>query len=593
MKKHREVAALILAAGFSSRMGVLKPLMTLGRATLLEKAIGCFREGGIEDVTVVAGHGVEEVGPCAQHHGARCVYNPRYSEGMLSSVLAGIESLDPGVRAFFLLPADMPLVKARTVRSLLRAYETHPAPVVYPCFRGLRGHPPLIARDCLHELQASQDGGLRSYLQRFDDEALEVDVADEGILMDCDTPDDFRRLQARDLRGDIPTERECHAIWERCRVSEDVRAHSRVVAEVARLLAVHLRRVGIELNLPLILAGGLLHDLLKGQPDHARAGAAWLREFSCPRVAEVVASHMDLAVRSERLNEIDLVHLADKLVEGDRTVPLEKRFHKALHRFGSQERALRTVRKRLADAGDIQARVDRALGSSTDAILGRHARGIRLAAVGGPRHIYLARHGAIERANGPKQYLGQLDPPLSRAGVEQAEALRERLAHISPSAVHCSDLQRSLATAALIAEAWGIEPMPKRELREISLGEWEGLTFEEVRSNQPLAYEERGRDLVHFRPPGGESFLDCASRVIPAFYSVLRETRGDLVVVGHAGVNRILLAQVMGVNAQDVLKIPQEYGCLNVIEAEGLKFSLKMLNGEDVLEGEEWVKSSI
>ena len=203
MKTYREIAALILAAGFSSRMGALKPLLPLGHVTLIDRAIQCFRRAGIEDVTVVLGHEAEKIKPVVLRNGAKWVFHPRYARGMLSSIVAGIRSFASIIEAFFLLPADIPLVKSETIRYLLRASENHAAPVVYPCFGGMRGHPPLIRIDSLRNLDPFQEGGLRHYLRALEDRALHVEVMDGGILMDCDTPDDYRRIVAHEHRKNI------------------------------------------------------------------------------------------------------------------------------------------------------------------------------------------------------------------------------------------------------------------------------------------------------------------------------------------------------------------------------------------------------
>ncbi len=92
----------------------------------------------------------------------------------------------------------------------------------------------------------------------------------------------------------------------------------------------------------------------------------------------------------------------------------------------------------------------------------------------------------------------------------------------------------------------GLPCLPKPGLRELSLGRWEGLTFDKVQWKYPGDYNARGMDIVNFRPPEGESFLDCSFRVIPTFYEILSSTRGNILVVGHAGVNRIILSQALG-----------------------------------------------
>jgi CTP:molybdopterin cytidylyltransferase MocA len=208
-----KIAAIILAAGRSSRMGALKPLLPLGNSTFVEEAAQRFMLAGIRDIHVVVGHRHEEITPILDRLGFRWVLNPDHDRGMLSSVLAGVGSLPTHVDAFFLLPVDIPLVKPRTIEALLNAHQQKGALVTYPRFMGRRGHPPLIARKCITEaLGPDYEGGLRAFLKHYEDHAADVDVIDEGILMDCNTSDDYAALLRVNSMPGIPTERECRAI---------------------------------------------------------------------------------------------------------------------------------------------------------------------------------------------------------------------------------------------------------------------------------------------------------------------------------------------------------------------------------------------
>ncbi len=161
----------------------------------------------------------------------------------------------------------------------------------------------------------------------------------------------------------------------------------------------------------------------------------------------------------------------------------------------------------------------------------------------------------------------------------QAGRLAEGLRDMPLSAVFCSDLKRSVETAQIIAKPHQISCIPRRDLREISLGRWEGLTFDEVRRRRPEEFHARGLDIVHFRPMDGESFLDCTFRVIPAFYEILTSALGNVLIVGHAGVNRIILSQALGRSLEDIFEIDQEYGCLNVFFHRHSAFEVKLVNG--------------
>ncbi len=195
MKDVASIAALIPAAGRSERMGLHKPLLPLGKTTILGEAIQGLREAEIDEVLVVLGPSPEAFLPVLDTHRVRHVVNPHPERGMLSSILTGIGNLPGTMEAFFLLPADIPLVGSATIRLLRKAYITSRRGVVYPVYGGRRGHPPLIPLRYFDEaMPPDTPGGLRTILKRYDREAVHVVVDDPAVRMDCDTPEDYRRL---------------------------------------------------------------------------------------------------------------------------------------------------------------------------------------------------------------------------------------------------------------------------------------------------------------------------------------------------------------------------------------------------------------
>ena len=580
MGKTARIVSLVLAAGYSSRMGSFKPLAPLGTSTLIEEAVTRFLRAGIADVRVVVGHKADELRPVLELLGVKWIFNAEHGRGMFSSVLAGIKSFEPNVDAFFLLPCDSPLVNSETIRALLGVYNRDDPKIIYPRFDGQRGHPPLIPATYLKEnLSPDHPGGLHAFLGRYEPNTIDVDVPDENILLDCDTPSDYRILVERWSRESIPTEAECEAVFSRFKVSGQVIAHSRVVAELARMLAVLLNCAGLSLDLPLILAAGRLHDIARGQPDHAGAGSKLIAQMGYPRVGAVVAKHMDIQSHGPSVDETDLIYLADKCVEEDRLVSLEERFKRSISRYADRPDILKKIIRRFEEAQNIGKRIEAFLGRPVDNMIRRCEGSITAASRGGRRAIYLVRHGAVQSPVDPKRFIGQLDLPLNGEGFVQAERLSEALQDMPLSAVFCSDLKRSVDTAQIIAKPHHVSCIPRLDLREISLGRWEGLSFDEVRKRRPEEFHARGQDIVHFRPPEGESFLDCALRVIPAFYEILASTRGNVLIVGHAGVNRIILSQALGRSLEDLFGIGQEYGCLNVVFHRHSALEVKLLNG--------------
>jgi molybdenum cofactor cytidylyltransferase len=358
-------AALLLAAGYSSRMGGFKPLLPLGGIPVVERAIRTFFLAGIDDVTVVTGHRREELARAIMHTGIRQVFSPQYDDGMFSSVRAGVRALPRNVDACFVLPVDIPLVRALTLSLLLRACENSPAAVFYPIFRRRRGHPPLIRRSVLDEVLSSDGaGGLRAVLARHAGEASEVEVIDEAIHRDVDTPADFLRAQELAANSDAPSAVECEEILARYHAAERLIRHSRVVAEVAEAIAASLPSTNL-IDRSVLRAGSLLHDLAKGQPDHAHMAARVVEALRFPKVARVIACHHDLDFASRQLDEASIVYLADKLVQGENLVTLQQRFAPALARFAAdlaaREAAMRRMETAIDVAGEVEVQAGRRL----------------------------------------------------------------------------------------------------------------------------------------------------------------------------------------------------------------------------------------
>ena len=180
--------------------------------------------------------------------------------------------------------------------------------------------------------------------------------------------------------------------------------------------------------------------------------------------------------------------------------------------------------------------------------------------------IWLVRHGALP-SNTQRRFIGASDIPLSETGRAQFRALAAELADVLRSgalaAICCSDLSRSRESAAILsASAPGVPLRHTPELREISLGQWEGRTPAEVERDFPGQYAERGRNIASFRPPDGESFAMLRQRALAAKTRMrLRFPGGLLLVVGHAGINRVLLAEYLALPLPDALRIPQPYAC--------------------------------
>lgn len=191
----KDVSAIILAGGYSMRMKQFKPLLPLGDSTIIENTINLFRKSRVNDITVVIGYRANDLKAVIDRMGVKWVYNENYNQGMYSSVVAGVNSLSASKSGFFLIPADMPLVKKETIQELLRVYNSTTYDIIYPIYRDHRGHPPLISSTLIPAIKNWDGcGGLRALLSKHNQDASHVEVNDKDILTDIDTPDDYIAL---------------------------------------------------------------------------------------------------------------------------------------------------------------------------------------------------------------------------------------------------------------------------------------------------------------------------------------------------------------------------------------------------------------
>ena len=194
--------------------------------------------------------------------------------------------------------------------------------------------------------------------------------------------------------------------------------------------------------------------------------------------------------------------------------------------------------------------------------------------------IYLIRHGQVAGFD-QARYNGQTDVALTDLGVEQYHVMKERLADKKISACYSSDLSRCAIGADIICSQYGIEPVKRRELRELNVGLWEGMTWQEIQSKWPNQWQARLADLVNYRVPQGENPLDVQARLLPVIREIVQRHCGqEILVVGHGGVNRIVLLDAIGAPLSAMFNIEQSYGCLNIIDyyADG-RATVKLLNG--------------
>ncbi|MDI6853525.1 MAG: alpha-ribazole phosphatase [Deltaproteobacteria bacterium] len=193
--------------------------------------------------------------------------------------------------------------------------------------------------------------------------------------------------------------------------------------------------------------------------------------------------------------------------------------------------------------------------------------------------LYLVRHGRVADGH-THRYHGNNDIGLSFEGVRQLERLAEQLKETPLAAVYASDRTRARQGAEILCRGRRLWPEPVPEFREIHFGVWEGLSFGEIAERYPEELAERLRDPANYRIPGGESLMDVRTRVVPKLAEILARHQGQAVaLVAHAGVNRVLLCDALGLPLTHLFRLEQNYGCLNIIDYLPDFTVVRLING--------------
>jgi len=216
--------------------------------------------------------------------------------------------------------------------------------------------------------------------------------------------------------------------------------------------------------------------------------------------------------------------------------------------------------------------------------------------------LYLIRHGETEGAQS-NRYKGHTDVPLSEKGIEQMERVakymnKSYMSHKTYNAVYCSDLTRAVKSAEIIDEPHGLKPIIMPELRERNFGIWEGMSFDEIKEKYPEEFEAWANNPLKFSPMQGESTIEVRDRVVNALDKILSkhdcqntgnedkklgsweaekskhhnflssqlQSFNNIAIVSHGGVNRVILCHLLGIPLENIFRIEQDYGALNVIE---------------------------
>ena len=201
-RANARISAVMLAAGKSARMGEPKQLLRLNGRTVLEQTLENVRASGVDEVVLVLGASAEKIRGELRGElfdGLKVAVNQNYAQGMASSLRVGLATASPQMDAALVVLADQPFVRPETMQQIIKRYRRSDAEIVIPFYEGKRGNPVLLDRSVFPDAMALEgDIGFRALFGKHTAGIVEMNVADEGVLLDIDSREDYERLRSRE-----------------------------------------------------------------------------------------------------------------------------------------------------------------------------------------------------------------------------------------------------------------------------------------------------------------------------------------------------------------------------------------------------------
>jgi molybdenum cofactor cytidylyltransferase len=192
-----EVAAIVLAAGLSRRMGQPKMILPWGNTTVIRRVVQALIGGGLDQILVVTGGASQQVEDALHGMSVQTVYNPRYEQDhMAFSLQVGLSNLPAEIAAAMVALGDQPQIESFVVNTLLQVYKEEPAPLIVPSYRMRRGHPWIIDRSLWNAVWSLEPPRtLRDFLNTYANQIRYLEFDTASILGDLDTPSDYERVR--------------------------------------------------------------------------------------------------------------------------------------------------------------------------------------------------------------------------------------------------------------------------------------------------------------------------------------------------------------------------------------------------------------
>jgi len=185
-----------------------------------------------------------------------------------------------------------------------------------------------------------------------------------------------------------------------------------------------------------------------------------------------------------------------------------------------------------------------------------------------PTTVFLLRHGqTVNTLDGKFRYNGHIDVDITDESLETMKSIAQQLDAHPITHIYSSDLRRSQAGAVMIANQLKLPQTSLPAFKEIKMGCWEGLTYDEVKERYPEQIKKKFTDFINYRIPGGETIPEVENRVFKQLDELLQNHGGEqLVIVAHGGINMLIICRALQMAATDIFRLKQNFCCINHLD---------------------------
>ncbi len=194
-----KLSCILLAAGSSIRFRSPKALARIGNRTIIERLLTTLLETKVSEIIVVLGADADAIQSLLpQNPRLKIILNPDHTLGQTSSFKAGLAAVSSDAEGVLLFPVDTPFIKHKTIRVLMEVFSKNPFLIVVPTHENKKGHPPIFSRKLFQEFNDLKNSDpISNILRAHEAETLKLPVADEGVVLSLNTPEEFEQLLKR------------------------------------------------------------------------------------------------------------------------------------------------------------------------------------------------------------------------------------------------------------------------------------------------------------------------------------------------------------------------------------------------------------